>query len=296
MGESGSGKTATIMSILRLLPPSARTLEGSVELEGQQLLTLSDEEMRRLRGRRVSLVPQNPLSALNPVLTVGWQLFEAIKAHDDGLGSTNARERIIEALRSTGIATPEQQLDRYPHEFSGGMRQRILIAMAILNDPALLLADEPTTALDTTTQAQILEVIKRLITERDMGLLLITHDMGVVANVADRVAVMHTGEIVETGSVTDVFDDPLHPYTRMLLASSPGWRRAKLGLASHRVLRSQPPTPGECPYRPRCPDAVDACAIHPALTVVGHRGGWRRVRCWVAQAEARVGDVPEGQP
>jgi oligopeptide/dipeptide ABC transporter ATP-binding protein len=287
VGESGSGKTATAMSILGLLPPAARTLEGSVELEGRELLSLSGEEMRRLRGEKIALVPQNPLAALNPVLTIGWQLWEAIKSHDDTAVEETARERIIAALSSTGIAEPEQQLRRYPHEFSGGTRQRILIAMAIVNNPALLLADEPTTALDTTTQAQILEVMRKLIGERNMGMLLITHDMGVVANIADRVAVMYAGEIVEAGSADEIFEEPLHPYTEMLWTASPGWRGPRARRERPETSPREPRVQGECSFRSRCPVARQECRVHPALTAIDNRPG-RMARCWVAQAEAHA--------
>ena len=224
VGESGSGKSATVMSILRLLPPTGRIVAGSVALEGRNLLELGDEDMRRCRGRLIGLVPQDPFSALNPVLTVGRQLFEALRAHNPTISRSSARSRSVDALSATGLREPAAQLNRYPHEFSGGMRQRILIAMAIINNPTLLLADEPTTALDTTTQAQILALLAELVSARDMGMLLITHDIGVVASIAERVAVMHSGEIVETGTSEAVFAKPRHPYTRVLLAAAPGWR------------------------------------------------------------------------
>ena len=192
VGESGSGKTATVMSLLRLLPAPGRIVGGRVTFEERELLELEEEEIRRIRGVRMALIPQNPGSALNPVLTIGWQLREALETHRD-LSRSEAEERIVEGLHLAGIPEPARQLERYPHEFSGGMKQRILIAMGVLNHPALLIADEPTTALDTTTQAKVLELMSDLVDSFGMALLIITHNMGVIASVCDRVAVMYDG-------------------------------------------------------------------------------------------------------
>lgn len=286
VGESGSGKTATAMSLLRLLPRPGRIVSGEVVFEGRDLLGLSDEEMRSIRGRRIAFIPQNPMAALNPLFTIEWQLREALRSHE-AISRREARFRIIEALHSTGIPEPRSQLDRYPHEFSGGMRQRILIAMATLNQPALLLADEPTTALDTTLQAKILELISKLVERDRTAVLLITHNMGVVASLCEKVVVMYAGQVVETGPVGAIFRDPLHPYTRQLLSATPrlGQRRAAFGTAEGQQpsLTAQP---HGCAFRSRCPLAEEKCHEAPVLVDVG---GGRSVRCWVAQRSLGAG-------
>lgn len=288
VGDSGSGKSATLMSILGLLPPNGRVVAGEVAFEGRQLLDLPNDAMRRVRGSRIALVPQNPLAALNPVFTIGWQLSEALTVHAH-MTSPDARRLAIESLARVGLPEPEAQLDRYPHEFSGGMRQRILIAMAIINRPTLLLADEPTTALDTTTQAQILRLLGDLVREFRMSLLLITHNIGVVATIARRVAVMHAGEIVETGPTREVFARPLHPYTKLLISSSPVLRADAQPNAAPEP--NSPASPQSrlaetsrtsCRFRPRCPIAVERCSVHPDLEAVGSGYLGRAVRCWVA--------------
>lgn len=280
VGESGSGKTATVMSVLRLLPSPGRIVDGHVTFEGQELLSLAEEEIRRIRGGRMALIPQNPGSAMNPVLTIGWQLREALRAHQ-ALSRSAALERVVEVLHLAGIPDPRHQLDRYPHEFSGGMKQRILIAMGLLNHPALLIADEPTTALDTTMQAKVLELMSDLVDSFAMALLLITHNMGVVASVCDRVAVMYAGQIVETGSANDVFSAPLHPYTDLLLRSTPRLDHHRLGPP---VLEGKPPNlmgpPSGCAFRERCPLAEEKCEEAPPSLEVSEA---RFVRCWVAQ-------------
>jgi len=280
VGESGSGKSATVMSLLGLLPPPGRIVGGHVAFEGRNLLELDGEEMRRLRGLRISLIPQNPGSALNPVLTIGWQLQEALKAHQE-ISGADARDRVVEALGLVGIPDPRGQLERYPHEFSGGMKQRILIAMGVLNRPALLIADEPTTALDTTTQAKVLELMSDLVDSFEMALLIITHNMGVIASVCDRVAVMYAGRIVEQGLTRDLFRAPLHPYTDLLLKSTP---RLDLGRSTrtsgeHKLLDSLGPSVG-CSFRDRCPLAEARCTEAPPLF---QATATRSVRCWVAQ-------------
>ena len=293
VGESGCGKTATVMSVLRLLPAPGRIVGGHITFEGRELLDLPDEEMRRIRGARIALIPQNPGSALNPVLTIGWQLREALQAHQE-LSRTEARDRIVEVLDLTGIPDPQHQLDRYPHEFSGGMKQRILIAMAIANHPALLVADEPTTALDTTMQAKVLELMSELVDSFEMTLMLITHNMGVVASVCERVAVMYAGQIVEMGSASDLFRAPLHPYSDLLLGSTP---RLDGRRSAERVIEGKPPdlmmAPAGCSFRDRCPLAEPGCAEPPPFLEVVEG---RHVRCWVAQRDTSSRDLPRRSP
>lgn len=288
VGESGSGKTATLTSILRLLPPPGRIVAGEIEFEGRDLLGVPDEEMRRIRGGAMALVPQNPMAALNPLFTIEWQLREALASHRS-ISAGEARERIVEALRLAGIPDPPRQLTRYPHEFSGGMRQRILIAMATLNDPALMLADEPTTALDTTMQAKVLDLMAELVERSSMALLIITHNMGVVARICDRVLVMYAGRIVETGTAAELFAEPLHPYTRELLLATPrlGERRVSGG-----GTQDAPAAETGCAFRLRCPLAEAACSEVPGLADLGDG---RSVRCWVAQRSLGVSGSPEGE-
>ena len=225
VGESGSGKSATSLALLRLLPPSAE-VSGSMRLaraDGvvDELLTLPEEAMRRHRGRSMAMIFQEPMTALNPVMKVGRQIGEALLAHAPRTGRREVRERVLAAMREVALPDPERRIDDYPHQFSGGQRQRIVIAMALINKPRLLIADEPTTALDVTVQAQILELLKELKREHGLSMLFISHDLAVVAQVADRVAVMRHGEIVEQGSVEQVLTRPQHAYTRNLLASAP---------------------------------------------------------------------------
>jgi peptide/nickel transport system ATP-binding protein len=255
VGESGSGKSVTSMAILGLLPKSAK-VAGSVRFRGRELLGLAQNEARKLRGENVAMVFQDALAALNPVFTVGAQISEAISVHHD-LPSADLKARVIELLDLVGIPNAPHRVDQYPHEFSGGMRQRAMIAMSIANEPDVLIADEPTTALDVTIQAQVLEVLERIQDRTSSSILLITHDLGVVAGTADRVLVMYAGRQVEIGSVDDAFYNPRHPYTRGLLASLPridGTREARL----HRI-KGQPPSlialPTGCAFHPRCPHA-----------------------------------------
>jgi len=284
VGESGSGKTATVMSVLGLLQPPGRIVSGEISFEGANLVGASAETMRSIRGKRMALVPQNPMAALNPLFTIEWQLREALTSHQH-VSKKEARARIVEALGFAGIPTPLEQLHKYPHAFSGGMRQRILIAMAMLNQPVLLLADEPTTALDTTMQAKVLELIAEIVDQRQMSVLLITHNIGVVARVCERVIVMLGGRIVEQGPVADVFRSPAHPYTRQLLLEAPrlGMRRPPLpqsgGGHAEGGARS-----GGCAFRLRCPLVEAKCTDLPSLTTLGTE---RLVRCWVAQRDAQ---------
>lgn len=253
VGESGSGKTVTSMSILGLLPKSAR-ISGEIIFNGRNLLTLGEKEMQPLRGNRIAMVFQDALAALNPVYTVGYQVSEAISVHND-MSKDDVRTRALELLDLVGIPNPKQRIDQYPHEYSGGMRQRAMIAMSIANEPDLLIADEPTTALDVTIQAQVLEVLERVQERTSSSILLITHDLGVVAGVADRVMVMYAGRQAEIGTVDEIFYDSRHPYTLGLLASLP---RIDAGEKSDRLYRiqGQPPSlihvPPGCPFHPRC--------------------------------------------
>jgi peptide/nickel transport system ATP-binding protein len=223
VGESGSGKSATALAVIRLLGPSA-AVSGSIQLGEENLVSLPEEAMRRHRGRDVAMVFQEPMTALNPVMTVGRQIAEALEAHNSGISRSEVRARVIEAMRDVGLPEPERRMNDYPHQFSGGQRQRVVIAMALMNRPRLLIADEPTTALDVTVQAQVLALLKRLRAERGLSMLFISHDLAVVGQIADRVAVMQHGEIVEMGEVRQVLTAPRHEYTRRLLAAVPTMR------------------------------------------------------------------------
>jgi peptide/nickel transport system ATP-binding protein len=220
VGESGSGKSATSLALMQLLPPSA-SVQGSITLDSRELLTLGEEPMRRLRGTSVAMIFQEPMTALNPVMTVGRQIAEALLAHAPRASRREVRERVLAAMHEVALPDPERRINDYPHQFSGGQRQRVVIAMAILNKPRLLIADEPTTALDVTVQVQILALLKRLREEHNLAMLFISHDLAVVSQVADRVAVMRHGEIVEQGTMLNVLTQPEHAYTRSLLASVP---------------------------------------------------------------------------
>jgi peptide/nickel transport system ATP-binding protein/oligopeptide transport system ATP-binding protein len=259
VGESGCGKSATCRSIIGLLPDHATT-SGTVEFDGQNLLAATPETMRRVRGAQIAMVFQDPMTALNPVVRIGDQVAEAVRAHQR-VGRRAARARALELLRLVGIPAPERRLDDYPHRFSGGMRQRVVIAIALAGEPRILLADEPTTALDVTIQDQILTLIVRLQAELGMSVVLVSHDLGVVARVCQRVAVMYAGQIAEQGPVETVLGAPRHPYTIGLLASLPGIAQR------HRYLRpipGAPPSlldpPSGCRFHPRCPFATDRCA------------------------------------
>jgi peptide/nickel transport system ATP-binding protein len=232
VGESGSGKSATSLAVLRLLPPTAR-VAGSINFDGKDLLGLPEEAMRRRRGREIAMIFQEPMTALNPVMPVGAQIAEAVRAHDPGESRGAVRAKVLSAMEEVGLPDVERRAKEYPHQFSGGQRQRILIAMAIVNRPRLLIADEPTTALDVTVQAQILALLNGLRREHGLAMMFISHDLAVVAQVADRVAVMQRGEIVEQGAARSLFERPQHAYTRRLLASAPTMRTDRaLPLAS----------------------------------------------------------------
>ena len=265
VGESGSGKSVSFLAAMGLLPKTA-TVEGSVVLDGQQLVGASPKLMRSVRGRLMSMIFQDPLSALNPVHRIGAQISEMLRAHQP-MSERAARARAVELLEIVGIPQPGDRAMQYPHEFSGGMRQRVVIAMAIANSPKVLIADEPTTALDVTVQAQILEVIQKVQAQFGTAVVLITHDLGVVARVCERVNVMYAGRVVERAAINDIFDVPTHPYTRGLLASLPQAGMERLvPIAGFPPNMLKPPT--GCAFRTRCSHAIDACAtklpeLHP---------------------------------
>jgi len=269
VGESGCGKSVTALSILRLIPsPPGRIAGGQVMFKGRDLLTLSEDEMRKVRGGQISMIFQEPMTSLNPVFTVGNQIEEAIRLHQH-LGPDEARRKAAETLGLVGIPDPEARLDNYPHQMSGGMRQRVMIAMAISCDPDLMIADEPTTALDVTIQAQILELIKELQAKTGLALLLITHHLGVVAETADEVAVMYLGQIVEQSPVKTLFSSPKHPYTQALLASLPNPEQPQGELSTvPGLVPSIFELPSGCRFQDRCPQRFEACDQAPELLQV----------------------------
>jgi len=269
VGESGSGKSLTALSLMRLLPPRARIAEGELLLDGRDLAQASEREMTRIRGGLISTVYQDPMSSLNPLISVGRQITEAIEAHER-VGRGEARRRAIEALGHVGLPQPERRVDDYPHQFSGGMRQRVMIAMAVCTNPDVLIADEPTTALDVTTQARIMELLDRIVEERQMGVILITHDLGVVAEIADDVVVMYAAEVAEKGAVNQIFKKPHHPYTWGLMGSLP---RLDADVERLVQIQGQPPSllspPSGCRFHPRCPYVMPICKeVDPELAPV----------------------------
>lgn len=281
VGESGSGKSVTMMSLIRLLPmPPAEIRAGTVTFGDRDLLQISEDELRAIRGARIGMVFQDPMTSLNPVFNVGFQLMEPLRKHM-GMNKKRARERSIELLELVGIPDPERRLADYPHQFSGGMRQRVMIAIALACDPEVLIADEPTTALDVTIQAQILELVKELRQKLGMAIVWITHDLGVIAGIADRVMVMYAGQVVEEAPVRELFANPSHPYTRMLLETVPSISGERAGRLQ--VIQGQPPmleaNPSACAFRERCPHAFDRCAAeNPLLADVGADG--HRAACF----------------
>ena len=281
VGESGCGKSLTSLALLRLVPPPGRVEEGStIRLGDTDVLALRGEALRRIRGRRIGMVFQDPMTSLNPVFTVGDQIAEGVRAHF-AVSRGEARRRALELLREVGIPDPTARLDAYPHQLSGGMRQRVMIAIALSAEPEILVADEPTTALDVTVQAQILEVLDRLRDRRGMAVLLITHDLGIVAGRADRVAVMYAGQIVEEAPTAALFARPSHPYTQGLFASVPRITGPVERLSP--IGGSVPPPgawPSGCRFRPRCPQAFDKSETMPPLLPVGPG---HRMRCWLAE-------------
>jgi len=289
VGESGSGKSITAMSIMRLIPtPPGRIVNGSVNFEGEDVLTMSDEEMRSVRGNKIAMIFQDPMTSLNPVLNINRQIGETLELHL-GMSKSQSRQRAIELLNMVGIPNAERRVDQYPHQFSGGMRQRVMIAMALSCNPKLLIADEPTTALDVTIQAQILDLMRGLQVEHNTALMLITHDLGVVAGMTDRVNVMYAGHIVETADTEELFANPRHPYTVGLLNSIP-----RLDAADKTKLdpiRGMPPDlidlPDMCPFLPRCDYAREKCEQQnpPLLDVnADHRSA-----CWFWEEVSKEG-------
>ncbi len=280
VGESGSGKSVTALAVMRLLGAQGAIRAGAIRLDGRELLGLDAEAMRQVRGRSIGMIFQEPMTSLNPLLRVGFQIAEVLDAHL-GLGRAAAKARVVELLAEVGIPEPAARAEAYPHHLSGGMRQRVMIAIAMACAPRLLIADEPTTALDVTIQAQILALMRRLRAERGSSILLITHDMGVIAQMADRVAVMYAGQVVETAPLRDLLTRPAHPYAKLLLAAMPTTRRKLAGLP---VIPGQMPSPGSvgrgCRFRARCPVAIGRCAEEMPVLAPLETG--RAVRCWVA--------------
>jgi oligopeptide/dipeptide ABC transporter ATP-binding protein len=292
VGESGCGKTVSALSILRLIPqPPGKIVSGEIWFEGQDLLKLDDEGIRSIRGNKIGIIFQEPMTSLNPVLTIGRQLTEPLEVHLK-MDRASARRRAIELLEMVGIPEPERRIDHYPHQFSGGMRQRVMIAMALACNPRLLLADEPTTALDVTIQAQILELMTRLTRELGTAVIIITHNLGVVARYADRVNVMYAGKIVESASAQELYHRPRHPYTLGLLRSVPRLdqpRKAKLD-----PIEGFPPDlvhmPSGCAFQPRCRFAVERCKVEaPPLMLVGDN---HLSACWEWQRLAQEVEAP----
>ena len=284
VGESGCGKSITALSIMRLIERPGRVVSGSIRLGDRDLLALSDDEMREVRGKTIAMIFQEPMTSLNPVFTCGSQIAEAVALHE-GLSGREAAARAVEMLAQVGIPDPRRRADEYPHQLSGGMRQRVMIAMALSANPELLIADEPTTALDVTIQAQILELMKALRERNRMAIMLITHDLGVIAEMADHVVVMYAGKVVEASDVITVFEHPHHPYSKGLLASIPrmGQKRQRLEVIKG-VVPNPLNLPTGCLFKRRCPYAMPICDTPPPFQEVapGHVS-----RCWL---------TPEGSP
>jgi oligopeptide/dipeptide ABC transporter ATP-binding protein len=280
VGESGSGKSTLALTILRLLPPAARITGGEILFDGEDLRGKSDVEMRRIRGKRIAMILQDPMASLNPLFTVGDQVAEPLRVHE-GVGRAGAWTRAKDLLKSVRISAPESRVGEYPHQMSGGMRQRIVGAIAISCGPRLLIADEPTTSLDLTIQAQYLNLLRDLQRQNELALIFITHNLGIVAKMCDQVAVMYAGRLVEWGPVTRIFDAPAHPYTQALLGSIPRMSDTRARLTA---IEGQPPDlaapPSGCAFHPRCPQAMAQCREEtPPETVLATR---HTVRCWLS--------------
>ncbi len=299
VGESGSGKSVTAQTIMGLTRSKNSQIEGSVKLDGEELIEASERQLRGLRGERVAMIFQDPMTSFNPVYRIGDQIIEAIRAHRRSLGDSEARTQVVELLDSVGIPDAARRIDDFPHEFSGGMRQRAMIAMALALEPEVLIADEPTTALDVTIQAQILRLLEELNRGRGLATILITHDLGVVAEVADRVLVMYAGRVVEAGSLDQIFYDPQHPYTWGLLGSLTRLDRPRPRRLPQ--IRGVPPSlldpPSGCAFRPRCPHRFAKCTQLPSLEVRRSEHPDHGDRCWLdplsrpqlRQVEGRIG-------
>jgi peptide/nickel transport system ATP-binding protein len=285
VGESGAGKSLTGAAIIGLLEPPGRIASGEILLEGERIDNLPFERMRHIRGRKIGAIFQDPLTSLNPLYTIGRQLVETIQAHLP-VGADEARRRAIALLEDTGIPAAAERIDHYPHQFSGGMRQRVVIALALAAEPKLIVADEPTTALDVSIQAQIIQLLKRVCRDRGAAVMLITHDMGVIAETCDRVAVMYAGRVAEIGPVHEVIHQPAHPYTLGLMASIPDMEgdRERLNQIDGAMPRLNAIPPG-CAYNPRCPRAFERCARErPDLIAAGAT----RAACWLHDANAEM--------
>jgi peptide/nickel transport system ATP-binding protein len=279
VGESGSGKTVSLLAVMGLITDPNAVIEGSIKYRGRELVGLSSKEMRKLRGREIAMIFQDPMTALTPVYTIGWQIAEQVRAHNS-VGARAAEQRAIELLAEVNIPNPAEAIHRYPHQLSGGMRQRAVIAMALSCNPSLLVADEPTTALDVTVQAQILDLVRKLQKNHRSAVVFITHDMGVIAELADRVMVMYAGRIVERGTKRELFSNPQHPYTLALLDSIPPLQ----GPRPHRLksIPGAPPAllnrPPGCAFAPRCPSRFDKCSAVPSLSNKGHDAACFKVK------------------
>jgi peptide/nickel transport system ATP-binding protein/oligopeptide transport system ATP-binding protein len=297
VGESGSGKSVTAQTLIGLTRSKNARIEGSAKLDGEELIEASDAEMRRLRGERIAMVFQDPMTSFNPVYRLGDQIIEAIRAHRGDVGKKAARERVVELFESVGIPDASRRVDDYPHEFSGGMRQRAMIAMALALEPEVLIADEPTTALDVTIQAQILTLLEELNRKRNLATILITHDLGVVAEVADRVLVMYAGRVVEEGTLDEIFYDPQHPYTWGLLGSLTRLDRPRPKRLPQ--ISGLPPSlvalPDGCSFRPRCPHEFAKCTEMPDLRERLSEAPRHCDRCWLEPDEKRAKRDVEGQ-
>ncbi len=276
-GESGCGKSVTAFSILRLVPPPGAIDSGRILYRGRDILAMTEDEVRKIRGKEIAMIFQEPMTSLNPVFTIGYQIGESLELHL-GMGRAEADEYAAELLNSVGIPDPSRRLGSYPHELSGGMRQRAMIAMALSTSPSILIADEPTTALDVTIQAQILDLLLKIQEEREMSLILITHDLGVAASIADEIAIMYAGEIVEEGATAEVFGAPGHPYTRGLMSAIPriGEKAEKLRTIPGMVPEMKG-VPGGCVFHPRCNMGIEECTRGPVALRVDPQG--RAVRC-----------------
>jgi peptide/nickel transport system ATP-binding protein/oligopeptide transport system ATP-binding protein len=297
VGESGSGKSVTAQTILGLTRSPNAAISGSAGLGEQELLSASERELQAVRGARIGMVFQDPMTSFNPVYKIGWQIAEAIRAHSGETSKSEAHERAVELLDSVGIPKAAQRVDDYPHQFSGGMRQRAMIAMALALEPEILIADEPTTALDVTVQAQILALLEQLNRERGLATILITHDLGVVAEVADRVLVMYAGRVIEQGTLDEIFYDPQHPYTWGLLGSLTRMDRDRPKRLPQ--ISGAPPSlldlPQGCPFRTRCPHEFGHCVELPSLEARLSDAPSHLDRCWLSPEEKRERRLVEGE-
>jgi oligopeptide transport system ATP-binding protein len=280
VGESGSGKSVTMLSVMRLLSENGKVTSGEIDFNGRNMAEMSEKQMQVIRGNEIGMIFQDPMTSMNPVFTVGNQLVEAILKHNKKMPRKQAIEKAIDMLKLVGMPSPEKRFHQYPHEFSGGMRQRAMIAMALSCEPKLLIADEPTTALDVTIQAQIIELMKELKNKINMSIILITHDLGLVADVCERVVVMYGGTIVEQGPVEDIFYNPKHPYTLGLLSSIP---RLNMGKERLNPVEGHPPDminpPAGCPFAARCSEAMEICNLHkPQYEKISENHG---AACWL---------------